>query len=195
MTEFLKFIMDIRRLEGIERCSNTPHIHKSYVSSHSYYVALYSMLFADIENSNINCHTYDTSEVIKKALIHDLEESITGDILYPFKKSNEVYLKPKIQKIVKEKLFDGIPDKAVKIYYKKLWNNSKDDTKEGMMVAAMDKFEILIYSLTELFLGNKQFVLIYKTALNIIRNKFQMISSLQNLLDEIEEEVNDKGLL
>ncbi|MFH1209643.1 MAG: YfbR-like 5'-deoxynucleotidase [archaeon] len=195
MTEFLKFVMDVRRLEGIERCSNTPHIHKSYVSSHSYYVALYSMLFADIENSNSDIHIYDTSEVIKKALIHDLEESITGDILFPFKKSNEDYLKPQIQKIVNEELFYGIPNSDIKFYYKFLWNTSKDNSREGIMVAAMDKFEILIYSLAELLLGNKQFILIYETALDILRNKFQTISSLQDILDEIEKEVNDKRLL
>ena len=134
---------------------------------------------------------YDTSEVIKKALIHDLEETLTGDILFPMK--IDPFLGPPLRTIIKDivdaDLFNNISDSTTRKYYIRLWHTSKDNSKEGLMVAAMDKFEILLYALSELSLGNKQFIDIFSTALNILIKDFSHIQTLQELLPLIKEEV------
>ena len=189
--DFLSFLKKARRLSAIERCSNTPHIQRYSVAEHSYYTALLSLLFADIENSSLNIESrYDTSEVIKNALIHDLEESITGDILYPFKHGNEQLrplLKEAIEECVDKELFIGLPEN-IQEYYKKLWCESKNSTKEGRLVEAMDKLEVLLFAVSEVDMGNNVlFDQIIKTAINVIKSNHKNIKSLMVVVDSIEK--------
>lgn len=186
----LNFLKKSRRLSAIERCSNTPHIQKYSVAEHSYYTALLSMLFADIENV-YPTKRYDTSEVIKRALIHDLEESTTGDILYPFKHGNKEateLFRVLIERVVENELFFELPI-DLQPYYIRLWNTSKDDTEEGKLVEAMDKLEVLLFAISEMDMGNdKAFREIYTTAIRILRENHSDIGSLMDLLDQIESE-------
>jgi len=196
--EKLNFFKRVRRLSFIDRCSNIPHIRPYPVSDHSFYIALYAMVFADLENERIRenlarekqlplCgELYEISEVIKKALIHDLEESETGDILYPlhnefseFKKDLDIVR----EKCVDLKLFSELPLLMRKRYIK-LWKNSKDNSKEGQLVACMDKFEILMFAINELDMGNLAVKELYDNAIHIILKKFNIPSVLE-LVDEI----------
>lgn len=213
MLELLKFLQKTRRLSYIERCSNTLHIQEYNVAEHSYYTALFAMVFADIENflimkdlaqelvDNPKIHDdktegelrerlYDTSEVIKRALIHDLEETLTGDILYPLKNENPK-LKPHLDHVintcVEDSLFVELPA-GVKKYYVNLWKASKDETKEGKLVAAMDKFEILLFAISELEIGNNSFKEMYRTAKDILKKKYSNIRSLAVTINDIETE-------
>ena len=216
MTSILRFLKLTRRLSSIERCSNTPHIKNSNVAEHSFYTALLAMLFADLENDRIMTETmrdhnievdselflelfkepeirnkmYDTSEVIKRALLHDLEESITGDILYPLKNENKTMkplLKSIISKIVNDELFEDIPAERVRNYYVGLWRKSKDETKEGRLVAAADKFEILLYAISEIELGNMGFYAIYNKALSILHKEFSDIECIHDIVNWMYE--------
>jgi len=182
------FVFRARRLCSIDRCSNTPHIGKYPVSEHSFYTALYAMLFADLENSKLK--RYDTSEVIKRALIHDIEESVTGDILFPVKHGSDqvsALFKTIAIKCVEQEVFEGLPEN-IKQYYINLWKSSKDGSEEGLLVSGVDKFEILIYALTEVKLGNTQFGQIIDTAYNIIVTQFSNIESLVEVTNQL---VND----
>ena len=188
-TKLLIFLKRSRRLSTIDRCSNTPHIQRYSVAEHSYYISLLAMLFADIENLNADEKIYDTSEVIKHALIHDLEESITGDILFPFKHQNEKLkpqLKMAIEECVDKELFIELPT-GIQEYYKKLWMNSKDSSREGKLVAAMDKFEILLFAISEIDMGNSNsFQIIYHIAINVIKRDHTDIKSLIAVVEKIE---------
>ena len=198
----LDFLRRTQALCYIERCSNTPHIRPYSVAQHSFYIALYAMLFADIENERIKEEAelddytiyergsshgfYDTSEVIKKALIHDLEESLTGDILYPVHHENKSFkeILDKVRnKCVNEEVFKELP-KNVRKYYIRLWKTSKDTTKEGILVACMDKFEILMFAIQELDMGNQAFRIIYNNAVSIIEKEFS-IRSVNEVLKDI----------
>lgn len=196
-TKVLDFLKRTQALCYIERCSNTPHIRSYSVAQHSYYVALYAMLFADLENDRVREEgerlfgkkdyypLYDTFEVIKKALIHDLEESVTGDILYPVHNENIDFKKLLIQvreKCVDEEVFRELP-KNIRKYYIRLWRTSKDGTKEGVLVACMDKFEILMFAIQELDMGNQAFRIIYDNAISIIEEEFNISSVTEVLMD------------
>jgi len=79
----LPFLDRLQKLRWIDRCSNTSHIKEYSVAQHSFYVALYGMAFSYIENERLECEYYEIELVLQKALAHDLEESLTGDILFP----------------------------------------------------------------------------------------------------------------
>jgi len=200
--EILDFLRRARRLSYIERCSNTIHIKPYSVAEHSFYIALYTMIFADLENERIGEEiydvgsisnsssnikkTYDVFEAVRKALVHDLEESETGDILYPMRNMDSD-LRDKINEVrdicVNKVVFSELPVN-VRNYYIRLWSTSKDDSKEGILVAAMDKFEILMFAIDELDIGNKAFLKMYKDVKEIL---FQFtIPSLLSVLDKIE---------
>lgn len=196
--KILDFLKRTQVLCYIERCSNTPHIRSYSVAQHSYYIALYAMLFADLENERIHrdeekiygrrnkADYYNISELIKKALLHDLEESITGDILYPVHNNNVNFKKTLDQvrkKCVDEEVFKELP-KNVRKYYIKLWTTSKDFTQEGVLVACMDKFEILMFAIHELDMGNLAFRKMYTNAISIIEKDFD-IPSVDKALVEI----------
>ena len=193
----LNFLRRTQALCYIERCSNTPHIRPYSVAQHSFYIALYAMIFADIENERILIERknsdgshynslYDTSEVMKKALLHDIEESLTGDILYPVHHENKSFketLDKVRKKCVDEEVFKELP-KNVRKYYIGLWKTSKDTSKEGILVACMDKFEILMFAIQELDMGNQAFRIIYNNAVSIIEKEFS-IPSVNEILVSI----------
>jgi len=193
--KILNFLKRVRRLSLIERCSNIPHIKSYPVSDHSFYVTLYAMIFADIENERIKREfgeaegiellsgsdlLYNVSKVIRKSLIHDLEESETGDILYPLHNESpefKKYLDFVRDKCVDQTLFSELPQKIRKQYIK-LWKTSKDDSKEGILVACMDKFEILMFAANELDMGNLAISDLYLNAIEIILKDFSILSVL-----------------
>ena len=57
------------------------------VAEHTYSTAIMSMIYSDL-------HEFDTEKIIKMALLHDLSESITGD-LTPDKISKKASVKKK----------------------------------------------------------------------------------------------------
>ena len=192
MHEQLQFIRNVRNLSYINRCSNTPHIKEQSVAEHSFFVALYSMLIADLENIRIMNESkeeiYDTSEVLKMAILHDVEESITGDILYPIKNENKEIkplLEEAIERIVNNELFKGMDNLLLEKHYKKLWK--KSNLKESRLVRAVDKFELLIYAVGELELGNTNMLEMYHHVLEILKTNFKEIITLQKLIETIEE--------
>jgi len=188
----LDFLRRLQRLSDIDRCSNSPHINRYPVSAHSFYVALYAMIFVDMENERKSREhsilSYDDSLVIRKALIHDLEESETGDILYPVHNMYKEF-KEKLDEVrdlcVKNIIFEELPSMQ-RAFYIILWRQSKDDSIEGHLVAMMDKFEILMFAVKELSMGNESFRHIYNNAKNILEKECK-IQSVLDVLSEIKE--------
>lgn len=188
----LGFFTKTRALAFIDRCSNTPHIRPYPVPEHSFFTTLYAVIFADIENLRLKDKNakeedyYDLTKVLRSALLHDLEESMTGDILYPVhnnhkefgKKLNEVR-----NLVVTTELFKDLP-REIKEKYIWFWKNAKDDSKEGTLVACMDKFEILIFAIQEIQMGNNLFVPMYNNALKIIKDDFD-IESVKEIVGQI----------
>lgn len=177
-------------MASIQRCSNTVH-HQHYdVSQHSFYTALFALIFAELENKRKRINNplsedyYDIGLVLKKAVIHDIEEAETGDILFQVKHNPELKqtLAKLIETVVDKTLFIELED-SIKPYLSDLWKNSKDDSKEGRLIAAMDKFELLIFAYTEVQLGNKAMADLLQTAAIIIKNKFSEIVMLQQVTD------------
>jgi 5'-deoxynucleotidase YfbR-like HD superfamily hydrolase len=161
---FKKFIQDEKKLDRVIRFSAHTRIQDESVAEHSFHVVLYAMILADLEEK-IFKNKVDKEKVLKTALLHDLEECRTGDIIYDFKHTNEK-LAREIKQISRqffEDLMQNLPEKISKEYIF-LWQTAKDKRKiEGKIVEAADKLEGLIYALNEFSLGNKGFQTAIKT--------------------------------
>jgi len=117
--------------------------------------------------------------------LHDLEECLTGDIIYDFKHTNESLtreIKRMSQKFF-ENLMKNFPEKIAKEYVL-FWRTSKDKNKiEGKIIEAADKLEGLIYALNEFLLGNKAFKPIIETYKK--QSKGLKLKSLNLILKQI----------
>lgn len=174
MVNINKFLSLERRLDTIIRFSAKPRIKDETVSEHSFHTALYAMILADMEDSFGN--KVNKEKLLKTALLHDLEESLTGDIIYGFKHGDEKLSKQISKFSLKffERIMKNLPNKMSKEYID-LWKNSKDlNTIEGRIMEAADKLEGLLYSKQELSLGNKAFenvIDVYKKQLKSLKLK------------------------
>jgi len=190
MENLLDFFERTRQLSQIDRCSNDLHIKDYPVAEHSFYLALYAMIFADLENSRgseLNHEEdYDLVKIMRRSLLHDLEESETGDIQFPFHNRSKAF-KKKLDElrttVVENVVFTELPEGIQKAYIQ-LWKTAKDDTKEGRLIAAMDKFEVVMFAVVELRMGNEAFRGVYNSAMQILKNEFP-IESMQEVLDQI----------
>lgn len=165
------FFFTERNLGKVIRFSNQMRIKDESVAEHSFHTAMYAMILADLEISMGN--EVDVEKLLRGCLVHDLEESMTGDILHGFKYSNPELLKnmremgEEFYKKIVEDLPRGMSDN-----YMSLWKGAKSHTIEGRILEAADKLEALIYCMEEYTLGNKTFK--------------PIINGILKLLDEIE---------
>jgi len=182
--DFKKFIEEERHLNTIIRFSAHTRIKDESVAEHSFHVALYSIIIADLEEKFFK-NKVDKEKLLKTAILHNLEECRTGDIIYGFKHTNKKFA-VEIRKISKkffEDLMKNLPPEISKKYVE-LWEKAKDEKRiEGKIIEAADKLEGLIYALNEFKLGNKSF----KKAIEIYEKQIRKIGlkSVNLILNQI----------
>jgi len=187
MEKYLDMLKRFRNLSNIDRCNQVPKIKFYSVAEHSFYCALLAMFLCDLISLNEKIYI-DKKRLIMKALVHDLEESITGDILYPTHQMN-INFKKELDTIrsmvVYEELFKELPNEISHIY-KVYWHNAKDDTVEGKIIEIVDKLEIALFAIQEIELGNKSFKTLFDNAVNIILKdpKFNVVKEFVTFLKE-----------
>lgn len=150
-----RFLSNIRNLDKIIRFSTMARLKDETVAEHSFHAAFYAMMLADFEIKAGN--KVDVEKVLRSALLHDVEEVVTGDVIHGFKYSDPE-LAEKMKRMGHEffkKLLEDVPELSE--LYLKFWRESKDDSIEGKIVDAADKLEALTYSMEEYSLGNKNF--------------------------------------
>ena len=102
------------------------------VADHTYGVAMLSMLLADKMG-------LDAEKCIKMALLHDLSEVITGDLM-PGENNN----KREEDNIAMRRLLKLLPDKLARQYLA-IWNDFRlNKSKEALLVHELDKLEMVI---------------------------------------------------
>ena len=77
------------------------------VADHSYSTSIMSMVLSDLEGIN-------SEKIIRMALLHDLAESITGDITPNTISNNEKIMK---ENLAMEEILKSLPDKITKQYF------------------------------------------------------------------------------
>lgn len=161
--DFKDFLREERKLDKIVRFSAQMRIKDESVAEHSFHVALYSMILADLEEK-IFKNKVNKEKILKTALLHDLEECLTGDIIHDFKHTDKKLTKEikKMSQKFFESLIKKLPGEISKEYLI-FWSSAKDKkTIEGKIIEAADKLEGLIYAINEFSLGNKEFKKVIK---------------------------------
>ena len=107
------------------------------VAAHSYGVALLSMILSDLKG-------YDTEKTLKMALLHDLSESLVGD-LTPEEISKQE--KDSRENEAMEKILSKLP-KKLRTEYFKLWKELQGEkSKEAKLVKKVDKLDMKLQAL------------------------------------------------
>src|SRR3989344_3599901 len=88
-----------RSLAHVKRFNSQPQHFPESVAEHTFYVAYFTIILSSfLKRAG---EPVDETKAIKLALLHDMEEAISGDILNPFKHYNDEVLSA-IRKVNKE---------------------------------------------------------------------------------------------
>ena len=144
------------------------------VADHSYSTAIMSMVLSDLEG-------LDTEKIIKMALLHDLAESIVGDII-PDKMNDE--RKINIENKAMLQILENLPSNVSQQYIA-LWDDfQKNFSKEANFLHEIDKLEMVFQAKFYLDKGipKEKLRSFFKTANDEIKNE-----QLRNILSRILE--------
>lgn len=123
------------------------------IGEHSYRVACLSMLIIDQYNKENPEDKIDMEIALRKSLLHDLEETITGDIPSPVKQYGNLReeLRLASESMMENTILKNAPEKKL---YKKLWVEDKEN-EAGDVIKVADKLEGLLVCFYETKRGNK----------------------------------------
>lgn len=140
----------INRMSHVTRYSGSPVLKQENVAEHSYWVA---MIAATI-SLDLGLGQIAAGEVALRGLVHDVEESLTGDIIRDTKYDNpEILLAIKqVESVKAELIFKElrIPGRT----FHQIWKSAKDASIEGQIVKLADFLSVTMYCYREQSTGN-----------------------------------------
>ena len=148
--------------------------HPESVADHSYAVSTMSMILSDLGGLN-------TEKIIKMALLHDLAESIIGDITPNRITSDEKTFKE--NKAMKQ-ILKNLPDKISESYLE-IWNDYQNNSsQESNLLHDIDKLEMLFQAkfYREKGITKDKLLTFFNSANTEIKNQ-----NLRNILSNIIE--------
>ena len=104
------------------------------VADHTYTMTILGMVISDL-------HGLNTEKIMRMSLLHDLAESITGDMMPDQITKDEKYMK---ENNAIRTILGKLPNKLTKMY-SKIWDElQKKESDEAKFVHELDKLEMLI---------------------------------------------------
>lgn len=169
MNKDLRIYLNWRRLRHIKRYNNFPVVNPMDVAQHSYYTTLLAMTLVDEWNSAAetkDIETIDAEMTLRKALVHDSDESFTSDIPWNVKHMNEKIHKSIVKAINKKvkKLYKGCG--VMKDYYLTAVESKSDYS--GNIVNLADMLELCLFCWEEKQMGNSSLSGLLKKGLKIM---------------------------
>lgn len=138
---------DVTRLRYVQRYATSFNFHKENVAEHSFYVAFYAMLIGEWYNENVDYAPITTREAVMKALVHDVDEAITGDMPRGFK-----YGHPEVKRTLNEAAEQEVKDVFERLgiaRYSELWTYDKQGIS-GAIVSIADYMAVISHMLIEI---------------------------------------------
>lgn len=169
------------RLSIIPRWSDFSPKYEDSTASHSYRVAVISLLIGLTENKKYN-RNLNIEKILGKAIFHDLNEVVTGPIKHSTKKN----------KIVQDHIRDLEKEAAVSIaecvsgslkeHFYTYIVEAEDNTPEGEIVDLADTFDALLFSARELqALNYFHFPQAYEQSKrSLLQSEYQSVKDLVN---------------
>lgn len=166
MSDSVNYRLDIRalikgpatRLRYVRRFSTCRVAHPESVAEHSYFTALYTMLICRwLEQEQIletPWSLQETRTAIESAILHDLEECVTGDLPRTFKHADQKLhdaLNIAAQKCIVSVASTFSARKDYRDPLIALWRHAKGSSRPGRVVAFADFLSALSYLAQELW--------------------------------------------
>ncbi len=156
MSNIFKHFLN-RSLAHIKRFSNEPQHFPESVAEHSFYATYFTSIichFLKEKGEEVN-----EAKAIKMALVHDMEESFSGDIIGPFKHYSEELLEAirKVNQEVIQEVFEDLP-KNLSQEFISLWQEELEQKSlESQVVKVADKLSLISKAYEEIKGGNAYF--------------------------------------
>ena len=168
MAGIFDHILD-RSLAHVTRFNSFPQHFQESVAEHSFFVAyIVTILIQLLEKQGVEV---DKAKAVSMALVHDIEEKFSGDILSPFKHySQEITstVRKVNQEIIKQS-FEGLPE-SLAAHYIALWTeDSEGESRESQIVKTADKLSLISKCAEEVKVGNEFFQQIYEDQVRGLR--------------------------
>lgn len=147
MKDILKFVQDFSK---VRRWSQIHCTREESSLEHTAAVGLIALKIGSECPYEVN-----VARLLTKAMLHDMEETITGDIMTPVKYHNEV-----LTKAIKD--FENESAKIVSHVFGhwsyEFWYSAKDESIEGCIIRIADKASVVYKYKQEIALGNTSFL-------------------------------------
>lgn len=161
---------ELSRLKHTYRYSSVPVLVRENVAEHSFWTAIIGIAIA----VEMQMSRQEIGKVALKALLHDVEESMTGDLIREMKYFNEE-TRDAIALVEREfarRIFAKLG--ALGPWFESWWLQSKDPSPTGRVVALADLLCVIMYVDHERSLGNQsdQLDQIQSDCVALIERKF-----------------------
>ena len=144
------------RLRYVHRFSTCRVGARETVAEHSFYTAAYALLIGRWVDALGTGQAVDFGVLLSKAIMHDFEEGVSGDINRPFK-----YSTPELKEAMEaaasaafQKTWLKVVDPASNEMLRSFWVNAKEGGIEGDIVAFADYLSVLSYVTSEIRSSN-----------------------------------------
>lgn len=149
------------RLRYVNRFSTCRVMNPETVAEHSFFVAYYALMLVQWCEATISSKCIsldiDRGKLLTRALVHDIDEAITGDVPRTFKYSDEK-LRQMLNTVASqgvEKLANKLwPSNPISLSMSENWKNAKDNTPEGRIIEFADFLSVLSYLYEEIRASN-----------------------------------------
>ena len=161
-----KFFQEILKLKNVPRSGWKKKLeidNPESVADHTYSTAVMSMILSDMEGLN-------SEKIIKMALLHDLAELITGDIIPDDMTKDE---KTNKENLAIKQILKNLPSK-IRVQYFEIWTEyQKKSTKESILLHDIDKLEMAFQAkfYQNEGVSKEKLQIFFKTAIENIKNK------------------------
>ncbi|WKT57531.1 HD domain-containing protein [Candidatus Nitrosotenuis chungbukensis] len=134
LEDFLKNAMELKAVPRQGWINKLGLKNPESVADHCYSMAVLAMIFSDLKR-------LDTEKIIKMTLLHDLAESVTGDLTPEDVTKSK---KEKLETRAMKKILAHLP-KPLRAKYAKLWMEyQQNSTNEARLLHQIDKLEMAL---------------------------------------------------
>lgn len=161
-------------MNNLTRYCTTPSLIKESVSDHAF---LISFLVIETSTEYPELFKYVSREnLLIRATLHDMVETVTGDIPSPAKRaiSNGESLFNDIEVAVSDMICEGRSDEFRNLLVSSIKFDNKDNLEE-MLFKTFDYYCVLIKTSNELYLGNRYYRRVVREMIPIINTLYSNI--------------------
>ena len=176
--DFFKIATNLKTIPRQGWIDKTGITSPESVADHVFSTTMLAMVFGDLLQ-------LDTSKLIKMSLLHDLSESITGDITPEQMSKNE---KIKLENKTMDEILENLPNN-LKEKYSDIWNEIVENNSiESKLLHELDKLEMAFQAVTySKSFTDKSFAVFLDSADSSITNP-----ELKKIFNSLKENITTK---